>query len=140
MTKELQQYNNKIIECSYNKDRGWQFMRERRDKSFPNAMETAMGKQIYGIGLNDSADMLFLFWVFDFMPLLGVCASIQQPITKDLLINFIKNKAAKPKSHQHDSGQKRHHPDPTIVDATSKRPAFEKTTGKDLMPPPPMPR
>ena len=35
-TRSLQQYDNKIIECSY-RNQQWHFHRERTDKSFPNA-------------------------------------------------------------------------------------------------------
>ena len=40
VNKQLKQYNNKIIECSY-ENFTWKFMRERTDKSFPNKFETA---------------------------------------------------------------------------------------------------
>lgn len=42
-TKELKQYDNKIIECTF-ANNTWVFMRQRVDKSFPNSYETAMGK------------------------------------------------------------------------------------------------
>ncbi|KAK6295091.1 hypothetical protein J4Q44_G00343170 [Coregonus suidteri] len=42
-SKELKQYNNKIIECSFN-DNTWVFMRQTVDKSFPNSYDTAMGE------------------------------------------------------------------------------------------------
>ncbi len=35
-TPDLRQYDNKIIECSY-RDKQWHFLRQRTDKSFPNA-------------------------------------------------------------------------------------------------------
>ncbi|XP_036045734.1 mRNA-capping enzyme-like isoform X2 [Onychomys torridus] len=41
LTKELEQYNNKIIECKF-ENNSWAFMRQRLDKSFPNAYNTAM--------------------------------------------------------------------------------------------------
>ncbi|CAF0897849.1 unnamed protein product [Adineta ricciae] len=41
-TPSLRQYDNKIIECSFYKGE-WHFHRERTDKSFPNAKETAFG-------------------------------------------------------------------------------------------------
>ncbi|XP_015860233.1 mRNA-capping enzyme-like isoform X2 [Peromyscus maniculatus bairdii] len=41
LTKELEQYNNKIIECKF-ENNSWVFMRQRIDKSFPNAYNTAM--------------------------------------------------------------------------------------------------
>ena len=43
VNKNLRQYDNKIIECNLVNGR-WNFMRERTDKSFPNAFATAEGK------------------------------------------------------------------------------------------------
>ena len=43
MTKELKQYDNKIIECKF-ENNSWVFMRQRTDKSFPNAYNTALGE------------------------------------------------------------------------------------------------
>lgn len=42
-TKSLKELNKKIIECKY-ENNTWTFMRERTDKSYPNAYATAMGK------------------------------------------------------------------------------------------------
>lgn len=42
-TKDLKELHNKIIECKF-EDGKWVFMRERTDKSYPNAYNTAMGK------------------------------------------------------------------------------------------------
>uniref|UniRef100_A0AC34FW21 mRNA guanylyltransferase n=1 Tax=Panagrolaimus sp. ES5 TaxID=591445 RepID=A0AC34FW21_9BILA len=39
-TKTLQKYDGRIIECHF-KDNAWHFMRERTDKSHPNAYSTA---------------------------------------------------------------------------------------------------
>nr|XP_021490557.1 mRNA-capping enzyme isoform X4 [Meriones unguiculatus] len=44
VTKELKQYDNKIIECKF-ENNSWVFMRQRLDKSFPNAYNTAMDVQ-----------------------------------------------------------------------------------------------
>ncbi|XP_051017318.1 mRNA-capping enzyme isoform X4 [Acomys russatus] len=44
VTKELKQYDNKIIECKF-ENNSWVFMRQRIDKSFPNAYNTAMDAQ-----------------------------------------------------------------------------------------------
>lgn len=41
-TKELKNMDGKIIECKF-ENGNWKFMRERTDKSFPNALKTAMG-------------------------------------------------------------------------------------------------
>ncbi|XP_005377798.1 PREDICTED: mRNA-capping enzyme isoform X2 [Chinchilla lanigera] len=92
VTKELKQYDNKIIECKF-ENNSWVFMRQRTDKSFPNAYNTAM----------------------------AVCNSISNPVTKEMLFEFIDRCAAA------SQGQKRkHHLDPDT----------------ELMPPPPpkMPR
>lgn len=43
VTKDLKQYDNKIIECKF-ENNSWVFMRQRIDKSFPNAYSTAMGE------------------------------------------------------------------------------------------------
>lgn len=44
ITKELRQYDNKIIECHYDATtKQWVFMRQRTDKSFPNSYDTAKG-------------------------------------------------------------------------------------------------
>ncbi|XP_070306242.1 mRNA-capping enzyme isoform X3 [Odocoileus virginianus] len=87
VTKELKQYDNKIIECKF-ENNSWVFMRQRTDKSFPNAYNTA----------------------------LAVCNSISNPVTKEMLFEFIDRCAAP------SQGQKRkHHPDPDT----------------ELMPPPP---
>nr|XP_015803017.2 mRNA-capping enzyme isoform X1 [Nothobranchius furzeri] len=59
-TKELKQYDNKIIECSF-ANNSWVFMRQRADKSFPNSYTTAM----------------------------AVCKSIQEPVTKEILLEFL---------------------------------------------------
>lgn len=42
VTKAISNLNNKIIECRYENGQ-WVFLRERTDKSFPNAFSTAKG-------------------------------------------------------------------------------------------------
>ena len=42
-TKDLKDLHKKIIECKFENNE-WKFMRERTDKSYPNAYTTAMGK------------------------------------------------------------------------------------------------
>lgn len=59
-TKNLKDLHNKIIECKFEKNQ-WTFMRERTDKSYPNAYNTAI----------------------------AVCNSIQNPVTKDNLLEYI---------------------------------------------------
>ncbi|XP_006870726.1 PREDICTED: mRNA-capping enzyme-like [Chrysochloris asiatica] len=87
VTKELKQYDNKIIECKF-ENNSWVFMRQRTDKSFPNAYNTAM----------------------------AVCNSISNPVTKEILFEFIDRCATA------SQGLKRkHHLDPDT----------------ELMPPPP---
>ena len=62
VTKELKQYNNKIIECKFDLNTNtWIFMRERTDKSFPNAYATAE----------------------------AVMKSIREPVTEHILLDFI---------------------------------------------------
>lgn len=48
ITKEIKDMDNRIIECKFENNQ-WKFMRERTDKSYPNAYSTAMGKflQLY---------------------------------------------------------------------------------------------
>ncbi|XP_011307620.1 mRNA-capping enzyme [Fopius arisanus] len=60
--KGCKELNNKIIECKSEKGR-WVFMRERTDKSFPNSYKTAR----------------------------AVCASIKDPVTKEILLEFIEH-------------------------------------------------
>ncbi|KAK2884298.1 hypothetical protein Q8A67_017935 [Cirrhinus molitorella] len=60
ITKDLKQYDNKIIECTF-VNNTWVFMRQRVDKSFPNSYDTAM----------------------------AVCNSIQHPVTKEILFEFL---------------------------------------------------
>lgn len=86
-TKELKQYDNKIIECKF-ENNSWVFMRQRVDKSFPNSYDTAM----------------------------AVCKSIQEPVTKEILFEFL-DRCAQGGPQQN----KRHPPDPDAA----------------LMPPPP---
>jgi len=57
---EVKEMNNKIIECKWENSQ-WVFMRERTDKSFPNGYNTA----------------------------LGVIQSIREPVTTEILLNFI---------------------------------------------------
>ena len=45
-TKALKHLDNKIIECKWENNQ-WVFMRERTDKSFPNAFKTAIGMFIF---------------------------------------------------------------------------------------------
>ena len=44
--KETRQLNGRIIECSWDPQLGWCFMRVREDKTFPNSYTTAMSKSL----------------------------------------------------------------------------------------------
>ncbi len=39
--KEAKQHSGRIVECYWDKESGWNFMRVREDKSFPNGLTTA---------------------------------------------------------------------------------------------------
>ncbi|CAK1549641.1 unnamed protein product [Leptosia nina] len=63
VTKAIKHLDNKIIECKF-QDNEWVFMRERTDKSYPNSYNTAT----------------------------AVCNSISNPVTKDMLLSFIRKR------------------------------------------------
>jgi len=46
VTKDVAKLNGRIIECKYD-GRNWTFLRERTDKSFPNAFSTAKGNEVH---------------------------------------------------------------------------------------------
>ncbi|KAM9354055.1 mRNA-capping enzyme [Pholidichthys leucotaenia] len=71
VTKELRQYDNKIIECTFSNN-SWVFMRQRVDKSFPNSYNTAM----------------------------AVCKSIQEPVTKEILLEYL-DRCAQAQNRKH---------------------------------------
>jgi len=59
---ELRHLHNRIVECRWSHETNeWVFMRERTDKSYPNGYNTAQ----------------------------GVMKSIMEPVTKDMLLEFI---------------------------------------------------
>lgn len=68
-TKELKQYDNKIIECTF-ANNTWVFMRQRVDKSFPNSYDTAMGET-----LSFSVRQLFIFNISLSPPSEGITTS-----------------------------------------------------------------
>ncbi|XP_027032874.1 mRNA-capping enzyme isoform X1 [Tachysurus fulvidraco] len=76
VTKDLKQYDNKIIECTF-KNNSWVFMRQRIDKSFPNSYDTAM----------------------------AVCNSIKFPVTKESLLEFLDRCAQSRKHHSDPDAQ-----------------------------------
>lgn len=56
VNKTLRQLDKKIIECSWDYEKNqWSFMRERTDKSFPNAYATAEGPISWQLDFNLSA-------------------------------------------------------------------------------------
>ncbi|KAM8718795.1 hypothetical protein ACLKA7_001496 [Drosophila subpalustris] len=63
LTKEIRELDNKIVECTRNQFGNWEFMRERTDKKLPNSFNTAV----------------------------AVVESINHPVTKEYLLNFIAN-------------------------------------------------
>ena len=76
----VRDYHNQIVECTFNYEKpggGWNFMRVRTDKSFPNAYNTAV----------------------------AVMDSIRNPVTKDHLLQFIEshrwNKSKRPPDQNH---------------------------------------
>lgn len=79
-TKAMKDLDGKIIEC-YFEDNQWKFMRERTDKSFPNSYTTAKG-------CNEQSSFLHVS-ITDLI--LAVCESIGNPVTKEKLLNFIRN-------------------------------------------------
>lgn len=68
----IKNLHGKIIECKYEKNQ-WVFMRERTDKSFPNSVDTAN----------------------------AVVESIKNPVTKEILIDYIQRYGYK-KKHRRD--------------------------------------
>ena len=44
LKREVRELHNRIVECTWDTERNeWSFMRERTDKSYPNAYATAQG-------------------------------------------------------------------------------------------------
>uniref|UniRef100_A0A1I8C0L7 mRNA-capping enzyme n=1 Tax=Meloidogyne hapla TaxID=6305 RepID=A0A1I8C0L7_MELHA len=65
VTNQMRQYDRKIIECKYVREKGgWEFMRERTDKSHPNAYLTAksvLNTIKYPINRNDILNFIHSF-------------------------------------------------------------------------------
>ncbi|XP_059121019.1 mRNA-capping enzyme-like isoform X2 [Peromyscus eremicus] len=61
LTKELEQHNNKIIECKFDNN-SWVFMRQRIDKSFPNAYNTAMAVSLTDVEQLPKDRSESIFW------------------------------------------------------------------------------
>lgn len=69
VTSELKKLNKKVVECTWDaKANQWKFLRVREDKSFPNGYNTAM----------------------------SVCKSIQQPVTREWLLEVIEKYRFRP--------------------------------------------
>lgn len=69
VSKTIRELNNKIIECRFNRQKGcWELMRERTDKSYPNAYTTAE----------------------------NVMRTIMHPIEENYLLNFIRQNCRPP--------------------------------------------
>lgn len=100
-TKAMNEYDQKIIECSYG-PRGWQFLRVRTDKSLPNSLKTARGtyllvyteitvfifNEIYlNMIINDAA--LLKLSMICMWSSIAVIKSIQNCVEKDFLLEFI---------------------------------------------------
>jgi len=87
VTKDLKALDNKIVECHWDPEKNsWVFMRQRTDKSFPNAYTTAM----------------------------GVCESIQKPVTRDILFSYIDSHGLRPHKPPTAPAPKRKAPDADI--------------------------
>lgn len=73
VTKELKKLNKKVVECTWDSPNNqWKFLRVREDKSFPNGYNTAM----------------------------SVCKSIQQPVTREWLLEVIAKSPFNPHRHR----------------------------------------
>lgn len=101
VSKAVRELDNKIIECRLNNNQ-WELMRERTDKSFPNGYATVI----------------------------GVMNSITNPVTKDMLLNYIDEHC--PRAIPPANANRSHH-------EAMKRPAPSGSGNSDqsLMPPPP---
>ncbi len=70
-TNSMKQLDRKIVECSIRKEKDeWVILRERTDKNTPNHVSTAD----------------------------AVMSSIRNPVTKDMLIEFCRQRALRPDS------------------------------------------
>lgn len=73
VTKELKNLNKKVVECTWDSEtKQWKFLRVREDKSFPNGYNTAI----------------------------SVCQSIQQPVTRQWLLEVIEKHRFKQNRHR----------------------------------------
>ncbi|KAK2560147.1 mRNA-capping enzyme [Acropora cervicornis] len=73
VTKELKNLNKKVVECTWDSEtKQWKFLRVREDKSFPNGYNTAI----------------------------SVCQSIQQPVTRQWLLEVVEKHRFKQNRHR----------------------------------------
>lgn len=75
-TSALKELDGKIVECKFENEQ-WKFMRIRSDKSYPNSLNTAKG------GCVD------ILWTRFYFVVSAVWGSIQNPVTKEKLLDFI---------------------------------------------------
>jgi mRNA-capping enzyme len=111
VSKAVRDLDGKIIECRLNEKQEWELMRERTDKSYPNAFATANGNLTavlsdYCIKANE-------------LLLAAVINSIRNPVTTEMLLHFIEENCPRPPQQQ------------------QKRPS---STEHKLMPPPKIPK
>jgi mRNA-capping enzyme len=67
LDEDTEQLDGKIVECRWNcEKKQWDLMRVRNDKAYPNSLKTAQ----------------------------GICESIRQPVTKEILLDVIYNPQA----------------------------------------------
>ena len=119
----MKQLDGKIIECHWDfQARGWKFMRQRTDKSFPNSFTTAQGegqffamyRRVVAITITNhrqSENFSYpKYWLEDRSPkksfvherfyniylLSGVCESIKNPVTKEILLDYIQKYGFRP--------------------------------------------
>lgn len=109
LTKNMKELHGKIIECKFDPmTKQWVFMRERTDKSYPNAYTTAKCKLLCNLSFH-----YFHFILFS----TAVCHSIQYPVDKENLLKYIKNhrfaddseSMPPPDSHHHHHHHQHHH-------------------------------
>ena len=102
LTKELKTLHNKIIECTV-KDQQWSFMRVREDKDKANSYSTYE----------------------------SVWKSLQQPVTKEILLDFIAKRRYRVSQPSK--------PKPQLKRPSAQQPNQQQSQQQGLMPPPPAP-
>ena len=79
--KEARSHNGRIVECSWG-PQGWTFLRLREDKSFPNSYTTAASEC-------PPPHFMFSAAVLCVCAHAGVCASIKEPVTREILLHVV---------------------------------------------------